>query len=150
MLEAVSKEKKSTEVMFSGNQLFELQQAVQTHLNTSEKLQGNYVRFFLANLESLDPILIPLVEKHAEVIRKYANLDEKGAPVRGQEGFTFSEDKKKAAYDAESKVIWDDTKMTANLSKMPLSLFDLMPINTKDNNKIVIILNHLVELPKKE
>jgi len=146
-MKLVSKEK-NTEVMFSGNELFELQQAVQNHLQTSETLQGNYVRFFLANLESLDPILIPLVEKHSEVIKKYADLDDKGAPVRSESGFSFSDDLKKADYDKESKVIWDDTKLEANLFKMPISMFDQMPINTAKNNKIVLILKHLVEIDK--
>ena len=147
-MEAVSKEKKAVkeQVMFSGNELFEIKNAIELHLHSSSSLLGRHVRIMLDNLERLDPILIPLVEAHSKVILKYAKLDGNKKPIRGEGGFEFDDAKKKAAYEKESKTLWEDTKVSVEFSKFPLFIFDEMPFNTEKNNKVFMILKYLVEI----
>ena len=147
-MEAVSKDK--TEVkeelkeMFSGNELYELQSSVQMHLQTSPNIKGRHLRIMYDNLAVLDRVLLPIVTEHSKVIAKYATLDEKNAPVRENDQYQFDSEEKKAKYEEESKVIWEDTKRSVELMKFPLFIFDEMEFNTTQNNKVFLIMKYLV------
>lgn len=142
-MEIVSKKEKVTEmVKLTGNQLFELQQAINQVLLTSERIKGLHCRLLLDNLALLDPIIVPLVTEHSKVIAKYVKTKEDGSPMRGKDGFHFNTDAEKTAYESESDKIWG-VEIEAELSKFPLSIFDEFEFNTKENNTVYLVLKHL-------
>ncbi len=136
-------EKEVTENVLTGNELFELQQAIQTHLQTSESLKGYHVRLMLGNLERLDPILIPLVEKHSLIIEKYCKKDESGQVVKTPNGFEFESEDNAQKYAAESKALWESEIENVQLVSFPYSVFDEMVFNMAKNNKVYLLLKHL-------
>ena len=108
-------------------------------------MAGYYVRIFLANLERLDPAMLPIVDEHSKVVRTYTKLDEVGNPVRTEAGFEFEDDDKKQKYEAETARLFEKTKYEIDFVKMTYDDFDKMPINTAKNNKIFLVLKYLVE-----
>jgi len=142
MVVTVVKEKLTEEVKLTGNELFELQQAINKTLLTSEKIKGLHCRLLLDNLAILDPILIPLVTVHSKVIVKYAKTREDGTPMRDQSGFHFNNDEDRLLYEKESEEIWGQ-EIVIELSKFSLDIFDKIEFNTKENNTVYLLLKHL-------
>ncbi len=133
------------EVALNGNQLFELQQAVQKVLETSDNLKGYYVRKMLSNLENLDPSMLPIVDEHSKIVKANVKLDDAGNPLRTEAGFEFDDDDKKQKYEAETARLFEKTEYIVRLVRMSYNDFDNMPINTAQNSKIFLILKYLVE-----
>ena len=142
------KESKGAEVKgvaLTGNELFEVQQAVQKVLETSNSLKGYYVKTLLANLERLDPVMVPVVSAHAELVKKYKKKDEEGNPLRDQTGFKFENDDDAQKYQAEASKLFEKSHYTVDFVKMSHADFDEMPINTAQNQNIYLVLKYLVE-----
>ena len=130
-------------VNITGNELFELQQAVQKTLSTSVSIKGESVRFLLDNLTLFDPVVIPLVEEHGKVIKEFVSKKEDGSPERNENGFVFENEDLKKEYDKYSEEIWGKTIIlyvrTTNVDK-----FDKMDFNMKENNTVYLILKWLI------
>ena len=135
-------EKKIIEV--TGNELFEIQQAVQKTLSTSISMKGEYVRFFLDNLTLFDPVVMPMVDKHSKVITKYVSKREDGSPNRNKDGFVFDDEKSKQNYEAESDEIWNKT-ITVYVRTIESEDFDKIEFNMKENNTVYLILKWLTK-----
>lgn len=147
VLSKVKKEKKLKDlvkgIVLTGNDLFELQQAVQKTLETSTSMKGKHVRLFLNNLEVIDPIVVPLVEKHAEVIKEYVKKDDLGKPIRDENGFHFDSKKDKDLYEKKSDAIFFK-EITVSLKTFSSSVFDEIEFNMSKNDTVYLILRHLV------
>jgi hypothetical protein len=136
------KEKVIQSVKLTGNELFELQQAVSKTLMTSERIKGLHVRLLLDNLSILDPIIVPLVTEHSKVITKYVKTRENGTPMRDETGFHFAKDEDKVNYEKESDEIFNK-EINIDLCKFSVSVFDEIEFNTKENNTVYLVLKHL-------
>lgn len=143
-MEILEKETVNEVTNVTGNELFELQQAINKVLLTSEKIKGLHCRLLLDNLAILDPILVPLVTEHSKVITKYVKTREDGTPMRDQSGFHFNNDNDRNNYEKESEQIWGK-EVYVELATFSLSVFDEMEFNTKENNTVYLILKHLVK-----
>jgi len=128
----------------NGNELFEIQQAVQKTLTTSISMKGEFVRFFLDNLTLFDPVVIPLVDKHSKVISKYVSKNEDGTPKRNDEGFVFENEDSKNKYEVESAKIWNNN-MKVYVRTIEASTFDKIEFNMKENNTVFLILKWLTK-----
>jgi len=128
----------------NGNELFEIQQAVQKTLTTSISMKGEFVRFFLDNLTLFDPVVIPLVDKHSKVISKYVSKNEDGTPKRNDEGFVFENEDLKNKYEVESAKIWNNN-MKVYVRTIEASTFDKIEFNMKENNTVFLILKWLTK-----
>ena len=142
-MEILEKETVSEVTNVTGNELFELQQAINKVLLTSEKIKGLHCRLLLDNLAILDPILVPLVTEHSKVITNYVKTREDGTPMRDQSGFHFNNDNDRNNYEKESEEIWGK-EVYVELAKFSIAVFDEMEFNTKENNTVYLILKHLV------
>jgi len=128
-----------------GNELFEIQQAVQKTLSTSVSMRGEFVRFFLDNLSLFDPVVIPLVEKHSKVIAEYVSKNEEGSPERTKEGFVFENEDLKNKYEVESSKIWNN-KIKVYVRTIDSVTFDKIEFNMKENNTVFLILKWLTKI----
>ena len=144
-MKVVSKEAKKSTLQLNGNQLFEAQQAIQKVLETSSNIKGFYVRKMISNLSILDPIMFPVIEKHGKLVLEYVEKDENGSPIRLANGFKFEDDDKKQKYEAEASKVFEKELYDISFDKMSVADFDAMPINTKENHTIYLVLKYLVE-----
>ena len=128
----------------TGNELFEIQQAVQKTLSTSISIKGEHVRFFLDNLQILDPVVMPLVQKHSEVINKYVSKKEDGSPNRNELGFVFDNEDLKNKYEVESEKIWGKT-ISSYVRTIDSKSFDEINFNMKENNTVYLIIKWLTK-----
>ena len=128
----------------TGNELFEIQQAVQKTLSTSISIKGEHVRFFLDNLQILDPVVMPLVQKHSEVINKYVSKKEDGSANRNELGFVFDNEDLKNKYEVESEKIWGKT-ISSYVRTIDSKSFDEINFNMKENNTVYLIIKWLTK-----
>lgn len=128
----------------TGNELFEIQQAVQKTLSTSISIKGKHVRFFLDNLQILDPVVMPLVQKHSEVINKYVSKKEDGSAKRNELGFVFDNEDLKNKYEVESEKIWGKT-ISSYVRTIDSKSFDEINFNMKENNTVYLIIKWLTK-----
>lgn len=132
-------------VALTGNELFEVQQAVQKVLETSDSLKGFYVRKMLSNLERLDPVLVPIIDEHSKLIKELVKKNKDGQPERDQNGFKFENDDNAQKYQAKVAEIFEKELYTIEFVKMSIAEFDNMPVNTKEHRTIYLVLKYLVE-----
>ena len=123
-------------VSLSGNDLFELQQAVQKTLSTSVSIKGEYVRFFLDNLQLFDPVVLPLVELHGKVINE--------SPKRDENGFLFDSEELEKKYHTSSEKIWGEV-VNVYVKTIDLKKFDQINFNMKENNTVYLIIKWLTK-----
>ena len=144
--EKVKKQSKANEKgsSMTVNDGLEVQQAIQKMLQTSTNLKGKYVRVFLSNLESLDPVLSPIMAKQNDLVDKYVEKDEKGDPKRGAVGFSFNNDDDQQKFEAETKNNWSTPMVDVKFFQMSIEDFDEMPIDTSKNDSMFLILKYLV------
>ena len=131
-------------VSLSGNDLFELQQAVQKTLSTSVSIKGEYVRFFLDNLQLFDPVVLPLVELHGKVINEFASKKEDGSPKRDENGFLFDSEELEKKYHTSSEKIWGEV-VNVYVKTIDLKKFDQINFNMKENNTVYLIIKWLTK-----
>ena len=131
-------------ISLNGNDLFELQQAVQKTLSTSVSIKGEYVRFFLDNLQLFDPVVIPLVELHSKVIQEFASKNEDGSPMRDETGFVFENEELKSKYNDASEKIWGKV-VNVYVKTISTNKYDQIEFNMKENNTVYLIIKWLTK-----
>ena len=131
-------------ISLNGNELFELQQAVQKTLSTSVSIKGEYVRFFLDNLQLSDPVVLPLVELHSKVIQEFVSKQKDGSPMRDESGFVFENEELENKYNASSEKIWGEV-VNVYVKTIDVSKFDQIKFNMKENNTVYLIIKWLTK-----